>query len=170
MARIIALLWTPWENIRAWCFMFVWSWYNFQNLFWVLLRSKRTSGTTTGGQPNPPARQSTLKIRITCVMCMTYSQILSFWFCYVTRAGYSCVSTNAGGEGKSEYNEERKSNRILRSQGTSMSIATIQTLSLLILFQRNSFFKCGGISEQLPESYWVSVYRDSDLYQTMVRS
>ena len=83
---------------------------------------------------------------------MTYSQMLSFWFCCVTRVGYSCVSRNAGGEGKSEYNsEKRKSNRILRKQGTSMSIATVQTLSLLILFQCNSFFfKCGGISEQLP--------------------
>ena len=45
----------------------------------------------------------------------------------------------------------------MRKQGTSMSIETVQTLSLLILFQRNFFFKCGGISEQLAESLdqWV---------------
>ena len=89
--------------------------------------------------------------------------MLSFWFCCVTRVGYSCVSRNAGGEGKSEYNsEKRKSNRILRKQGTSMSIATVQTLSLLILFQRNSFFfKCSGISEQLPKSLgqWEQRFR-----------
>ena len=81
------------------------------------------------------------------------------------------MSRNAGGEGKSEYySEKRKSNRILRKQGTSMSIATVQTLSLLILFQRNSFFLNAVASLSSYPSHWVSGYRDSDLYQTMVRS